>query len=76
MSDRDCNYCMHQRDKRNLTPDNMLVCKRNNLYDMGGVNVYRVPRNQDIPKKITIDSEFHKKYFVAWYQELPSRCCC
>jgi len=76
MSDRACNYCMYKADQRNCPKDQKMMRRSNASWGMGGTNTYRVPKNLEIPQPIVEDSEFHKKYFVAWYMELSPVCCC
>jgi hypothetical protein len=67
-----CNFCTYSNIKQRLTKTEQLI-KRNNG---GGITIYIIPRGTTIPKKIVSDDAFSKKYFTAWFMELPTHCVC
>ena len=79
MSSSQCNYCSFEEMKRDAKKVGEVIITRSgndrkgNL-NMGGVNIYRIPKGEIIPKEIT--EEIHKKYWKCWYMALPDKCCC
>ncbi len=69
-----CNYC-NMRNLRANTPKTHRLIKRTSTW-ASGVNIYRVPKDVELPKPIVEDSEFHKEYMVSWFMRLPPSCCC
>jgi hypothetical protein len=78
-----CNFCTYQSIKRDAKKNGSRVVKRYAVaYQLGGVNIYVVPKGVEVPKVIkgcdvTYKGDaFHRKYFRAWFMELPDHCAC
>jgi len=67
-----CNYCTFKRLKDDAKAENSKLIIR--PCAMGGIYVFRIPKNMDIPPIMT--EEFIQKYMAAWFMELPDHCCC
>ncbi len=70
-----CNYCSLKGIKRRAKTDGMNVRATPSRWHTG-VNVYVVPKDIAVPKPIVEDSEFHEKYFTAWFMEVTDTCAC
>jgi len=77
MSDRPCNYCSFQKIKSRAKADKKKVTVlRDARWGMGGVNIYVHPPKVDVSKLSDGEDGERRQYFVAWFMELPSHCCC
>ena len=74
-----CNRCTLESIKYHAREDKKkVVVVQNTKWGMSGLNVYVVPTHfeRDDVLKWKEDSKEHKKYFVAWFMELPDHCAC
>jgi hypothetical protein len=65
-----CNYCTLKSMKRRCPKDMKIV--------LIGNTAYRVPKGMKKSEMMTWNrnDRIAKKYFVAWFMELPYSCCC
>jgi len=67
-----CNYCNHKAALRGVKERCNVVVKKPATWGMGGVTFYEVP-----PHEVKdFEPREEDPYFIAWYMELPSHCCC
>ncbi len=73
-----CNCCSLKGIRRRAKEAGKRVyVMRNVRWTSGGVNVYVLPSDVYVPiQGIVEDSEFHKKYFTAWFMEVSQSCAC
>ena len=74
-----CNFCNLKRIKEASKAKGYItrITHEGASFGLGGVNIISYPKGIILPKSGTKErSEFNKKYFVAWFMELPGYCCC
>ena len=71
-----CNFCSLKDMKRNMPPGHRLVKRHNATWGMGGINIYVVPLDVEVPQVVVDGDEFHKAYWNRWFMELSTRCVC
>lgn len=63
-----CNWCSYQDIKKRFKGTDIRVLTRDEKgFSLGGVNVYAVPRGEKLDRA---------KHYIAWFMQLPERCCC
>jgi len=67
-----CNFCKMQLIRKHAKEEKKIVTYESG--DMGGVDVFVHPKEVKI--SIRDNPVQRGKYFVAWFMELPERCCC
>ena len=68
-----CNFCS-LRQIRNRAQ--VAGKKVHIVYDNGSARVYVYPKEVKLPFWVDESTEFHEKYFTAWFMELSDHCCC
>lgn len=77
-----CNYCLMRAIRKQAKAEDKVVHRRTSSF-MDGTDVYVLPKEVKMPKRIVTASdelpngdEFHEKYFRAWFMEMPDSCRC
>lgn len=79
-----CNHCTMQWLKRNIKKTDKVIT-RNSLGNLGGVDVFVVPKNKTLPpnaemkgpsKKLPNGCKVYNKYHKMWFMELTDFCAC
>ena len=68
-----CNYCNLRGIKSRTLKGEKITILSDATWGMGGVNVYRHPRSVKIQK---LSYKARQKYFVSWFMQLTTHCCC
>ena len=72
-----CNYCNFNRIKKKAKELQMTVTKLDNIsWDLGGIDIYVHPSNINNKKLKDGRDGKYAKYWVSWFWELPTHCCC
>lgn len=77
-----CNYCRYQVYKRRAAQQEKKIVVKTSHSILGGVDLFALPKGEKLPpykepsKRLPNGCEVYKKYHVAWFMELGSRCCC
>ncbi len=71
-----CNYCHYRDIKTSAAKDKKKVVSRNYKGTLGGVDVFILPKNEQLPEELTKKDKHWKLYHVAWFMRLPNNCTC